>query len=226
MAPCVRLCLDWLYASATLDSPQRLDFRTIQDVSDRFQDFLTVTYVQSKQEWRMTEGSNFRPSGKTGVAMHTPTEDGLLDLGLLVLRRGAGLCLRYRPRLFKLGERRGWEYGELVRSVGSPAGRFLLFAPPFSESAVAALVACGLCTRPAAATVTFNMLVPSYADLKHRSSMESAWISTGLPSLRSYELAQAHFPWTIGGSVLPDETSDQTSPGGAGKSRVTNEVRE
>ena len=115
-----------------------------------------------------------------------PTQATLLDVGLLVLRCGVGLCLVIVHGWSKLGaaiaffQGREWELVDLVRSLGFPAPGFFAICAALSESVGATLVACGLCTRLAAATVTFNMLVASYADLKDRSSMESAYLY-GLP---------------------------------------------
>lgn len=135
----------------------------------------------------MTEGSNFRPSGEKGNSLcSTPSEGTLVNIGLLILRCGVGLCLVIIHGWPKLGEAvafcrgRDWHLVELVRSLGFPAPGFFAVCAALSESVGAALVACGLCTRLAAATLTFNMLVASYADLKDRSSMESAYLY-GLP---------------------------------------------
>ena len=155
----------------------------------------------------MTEGPNFRPSAKTGVAMRTPTGGSLLDLGLLVLRCGAGLCLVLVHGWSKLGEAvafcrgRDWDLVELVRSLGFPAPGFFAVCAAFSESVCAALVACGLCTRLAAASVTFNMLVASYADLKDRSSMESAYLY-GLPFFGLLLTGPGKLSWTTGASTF------------------------
>ncbi|HXY24187.1 MAG TPA: DoxX family protein [Candidatus Acidoferrum sp.] len=118
--------------------------------------------------------------------MRIATEGRLLDLGLLVLRCGVGLCLVMVHGWSKLGNAvafcRGhhWEFIELVRRLGFPAPGFFAVCAALSESVGAALVTCGLYTRLAAATVTFNMLVASYAELKDGTSIESAYLY-GLP---------------------------------------------
>jgi putative oxidoreductase len=60
--------------------------------------------------------------------------------------------------------------------MGFPLPAFFAICASLSESVGAALVACGLFTRLAAASVTFNMLVAVYADRLTGSSIESAFL--------------------------------------------------
>jgi len=134
----------------------------------------------------MTEDSDSWPQWKKGIATRIPTRCKLLDLGLLVLRCGVGLCLVIVHGWSKLVgavafcRGRNWELVELVRGLGFPAPGFFAVCAALTESVGAVLVTCGLCTRLAAATITFNMLVAAYADLEHGTSIESAYLY-GLP---------------------------------------------
>lgn len=134
----------------------------------------------------MTEDSDSWPKWKKGIARRIPTKCKLLDLGLLLLRCGLGLCLVIVHGWSKLGHAvafcrgQNWELVQLVRSLGFPAPGFFAVCAALTESVGAVLVACGLCTRSAAATVAFNMMVATYADLKDGTSIESACLY-GLP---------------------------------------------
>jgi len=129
---------------------------------------------------------NSGPVEKSKAAVGLAAHRILPDVGLMTLRIGTGLCLVVLHGWSKLGNAvafcRGhhWEFVELVRRLGFPAPGFFAVCAALSESVGAALVACGLYTRVAAATVTFNMLVAGYAELRDGTSIESAYLY-GLP---------------------------------------------
>jgi len=134
----------------------------------------------------MAETSARGPVEKSNAAVGLAAHGILPDVGLMTLRIGTGLCLVVLHGWSKLAEALGyfqghdWDLVHLTRSLGFPAPAFFAVCAACSESVGAALVACGLCTRLAAAAVTFNMLVAAYADLKDGTSIESACLY-GLP---------------------------------------------
>jgi hypothetical protein len=83
----------------------------------------------------MTEESDSLPKWNKGIARRIPTKCKLLDLGLLVLRCGLGLCFVIVHSWSKLGHAvafsrgQNWELVQLVRSLGFPGLVSSLSAP-------------------------------------------------------------------------------------------------
>lgn len=82
------------------------------------------------------------------------------DLGLLVLRLGAGLTLAFAHGLGKLPPSAGFVEG--TAEMGFPVPTLFAWAAALSEFAGGLLVAVGLLTRPAALFVVITMAVAAF----------------------------------------------------------------
>lgn len=104
------------------------------------------------------------------------------DVGLLLLRVGAGLslCLLFglpklkdASRFIHTGQ---WSFVDFNRKVGLPAPVFVAFLQTLNESLCAFLVACGIFTRVAAGSLFVGFSVAAYCSLKMG---EAAWLTAG-----------------------------------------------
>lgn len=83
--------------------------------------------------------------------------DRATDIGLLILRVGIGLAMAFGHGLGKLPPSAGFVEG--VGGLGFPAPVLFAWLAALSEFAGGLLIALGLLTRPAAASLAFTMCV-------------------------------------------------------------------
>ena len=105
-----------------------------------------------------------------------------VDLGLLVLRLGAGVSLFLLFGLTKLKAANAflhtgaWQFVDFNRKVGLPAPVFIAFLQTLNESVGALLTVAGFQTRYAAGSVALGFIAATYLSARMG---EDAWLIAG-----------------------------------------------
>jgi putative oxidoreductase len=88
------------------------------------------------------------------------------DIGLAILRLGVGLLMAFGHGLGKLWDEHGFgppqRFIEGVGNLHFPAPTFFAWCAALAEFLGAILLAVGLCTRPVALILSFNMAVAAF----------------------------------------------------------------
>lgn len=109
----------------------------------------------------------------------TTADSKMIDVGLLLLRAGVGLSLCLLFGLTKLKDAAHylhtgqWSFVDFNRKVGLPLPVVFAFLQTMNESFVALMVACGLWTRYAAASLLVGFTAAACCSLKMH---EGAWL--------------------------------------------------
>lgn len=120
------------------------------------------------------------------IVYGTTTEVRLHNLGLLLLRLGAGVSLLVLFGLTKLKGGFGfaagqpWAFVDFNRKLGIPAPVLVAYLQTLNESIGALLVALGLCTRIAAGMLGFAFVAATFYSLR---ANEDAWLIAAMYAL-------------------------------------------
>jgi uncharacterized membrane protein YphA (DoxX/SURF4 family) len=118
----------------------------------------------------------------------------MIDIGLLLLRLGAGVSLFLLFGLTKLKAANSflhtgvWEFVDFNRKAGLPAPVLIAFLQTLNESLGASLVVAGFQTRYAAGSVALGFVVATYLSLRMG---EDAWLIALLYAVMFSTLALA-----------------------------------
>jgi len=102
-----------------------------------------------------------------------------IDVGLMVLRLGAGVSLLLLFGLTKLKAANSyfhtgaWEFVDFNRKVGLPVPVLIAFLQTLNESVGALLVVAGIQTRSAGGSVALGFIVATYLSIR---TGEDAWL--------------------------------------------------
>ena len=122
----------------------------------------------------------------TDAEVSVPSVPSVVNVGLLLLRAGAGLSLCFLFGIPKL--RAGieylhsghWQFIDFNRTLGLPAPELVAYFQTLNESLVAFLAGVGLWTRYAACFLVVGFIGATICSLK---AQEASWLTAGYLAL-------------------------------------------